>query len=106
MEQCLQSFPEHADELRPLLETALATNKVSTIQPRPEFREKAREQLYAALQGIQDYVIPVGLTVGGSNSIHFSTLKAKYKLKNTGMVRMLKMWLKKIPWLIKRSSFL
>ena len=50
VEQCLQSFPEHAGELEPLLETALATNKASSIKPRPEFRDKARAQFYSALQ--------------------------------------------------------
>ncbi len=50
VEQCLGSFPEHADALKPLLETALATKQASAIQPRPEFREKARYQFHAALQ--------------------------------------------------------
>ncbi len=50
IEQCLQSFPKHADELKPLLEMALATKQVSVIQPRSEFRDKARYQLYSALQ--------------------------------------------------------
>ncbi len=50
VEQCLQSFPEHADELEPLLETALATKKASAIQPRPEFRDRAKSQFYSALQ--------------------------------------------------------
>lgn len=48
--QCLQSFPKQADELKPLLETALATRKASAIQPRPEFRDKARYQFSSALQ--------------------------------------------------------
>ncbi len=48
--QCLQSFPRHADELKPLLETALATRKASVIQPRPEFRDRARYQFSLALQ--------------------------------------------------------
>ncbi len=50
IEQCLGSFPEHRDVLKPLLETALATKQASAIQPRPEFREKARYQFYSALQ--------------------------------------------------------
>ena len=33
IEQCLQRFPKYADELKPLLETALAARKVSAIQP-------------------------------------------------------------------------
>jgi len=53
IEQCLQSFPKHADELKPLLETALATKQVSAIQPRSEFRDKARYQFYSALQEME-----------------------------------------------------
>jgi hypothetical protein len=50
IEQCLASYPEHADELEPLLQTSLFAKKVSAIQPRPEFRERARYQLRAALE--------------------------------------------------------
>jgi len=53
IEQCLQSFPKHADELEPLLETALATKQVSAIQPRSEFRDKARYQFYSALREME-----------------------------------------------------
>ena len=53
LDQCLQSFPEHADELKSLLETALATKQASAIQPRPEFREKARAQFYSALRDME-----------------------------------------------------
>ena len=53
VEQCLQSFPKHADELKPLLETALATKKASAIQPRPEFRDRARYQFYSAVRGME-----------------------------------------------------
>ncbi len=49
VEQCLQSFPQHADKLKPLLETALATKKASAIQPRLEFRDRARAQLHLVL---------------------------------------------------------
>ncbi len=51
IEQCLLSFPKHADELKPLLETAIATKQLSAIQPRPEFRDRARYQFHSALQG-------------------------------------------------------
>ncbi len=34
IEQCLQSYPEQAAELEPLLRTALAAKRVSAIQPR------------------------------------------------------------------------
>ncbi len=53
IEQCLSSFPQHADEIKPLLETALAARQASAIQPRSEFRDKARYQFYTALQEME-----------------------------------------------------
>jgi len=53
VEQCLVSYPEQAAELEPLLETALTTKKALAIQPRPEFRDRARYQLRAALQEME-----------------------------------------------------
>ena len=50
VEQCLDSFPEHTDALKPLLETALSVKEASAIQPRSEFRDKARYQLQSVLQ--------------------------------------------------------
>ncbi len=50
IEQCLQSHPAYADELKPLLVLALAAKQVSEIQPRPEFRERARRQFDSALR--------------------------------------------------------
>ena len=50
VEQCLQSFPQYSDRLKPLLEMALAARRVSDIQPAPEFRERARQQFQSALQ--------------------------------------------------------
>lgn len=53
LEQCLRSFPEHTEALKPLLEIALDVNKVSAIQPRPEFRDKARSQFSSALDEME-----------------------------------------------------
>lgn len=53
IEECLQSYPERAAELEPLLQTAVAARKVSVIQPRPEFRAKARYQFRSALQAME-----------------------------------------------------
>jgi len=53
IEQCLRSYPEHATELEPLLQTAMATKEASAIRPRPEFRERARYQFRSALQGVK-----------------------------------------------------
>ncbi|MFH1383007.1 MAG: DUF5667 domain-containing protein [Chloroflexota bacterium] len=49
LEQCLSRFPEQSDNLRPLLETALAVQGASALQPRAEFRERARYQLHSIL---------------------------------------------------------
>ena len=53
VEQCLASYPEQADELEPLLQTALATKKALAIQPRPEFRARARYQFGSALREVK-----------------------------------------------------
>jgi hypothetical protein len=50
LEQCLESYPEHRDELEPLLEVAVVTRQALAVQPRPEFRERARYQFRQALQ--------------------------------------------------------
>ena len=50
IDQCLAHYPEQAAELRPLLEAALATREAANIQPRPEFRARARYQIRAALK--------------------------------------------------------
>ena len=50
IEQCLQSYPEQAANLKPLLQTALATRKAAAIQPRAEFKARARYQFHSALQ--------------------------------------------------------
>lgn len=50
IEACLERFPEHAGELRGLLETAVATRKAVAVEPRPEFRERAREQMAEILR--------------------------------------------------------
>ena len=53
VEQCLASYPEQADELKPLLQVAVATRMTATVQPRPDFRARARYQFHAALQEIE-----------------------------------------------------
>lgn len=52
IEQCLQGYPEQASELKPLLETALAARDASAIQPRPDFKARARYQFTSALKEI------------------------------------------------------
>ncbi len=53
VEQCLASYPEYAAELEPLLRTALVTKKAVAIEPRPEFKAKARYQFRAAIAGLE-----------------------------------------------------
>jgi len=50
IEQCLQDFPEHSEELKPLLEMAMVARQATAVEPRPEFREQARRQFQAALR--------------------------------------------------------
>ncbi len=50
VEQCLARYPQWARELEPLLQASLFARKASSIEPRPEFRERARYQMRAALQ--------------------------------------------------------
>jgi hypothetical protein len=47
---CLKSYPEQAAELEPLLQTALVARRVATIQPRADFKARARYQFRSALK--------------------------------------------------------
>ena len=50
LEQCLQSYPEQAAQLEPLLQMAQAVTKASAILPRAEFKARARYEFRSALQ--------------------------------------------------------
>ncbi len=50
IDKCLAGYPEYADELEPLLRTALDAREAAAIKPRPEFTEKASYQFQVALQ--------------------------------------------------------
>jgi hypothetical protein len=50
LEQCLQSYPEQAAQLEPLLQMAQAVIKASAILPRAEFKARARYEFRSALQ--------------------------------------------------------
>ncbi len=52
IEQCLQSYPEQAVNLKPLLQTGLAARQAVAIQPRPDFKAQARYQFHSALQEV------------------------------------------------------
>lgn len=49
IEQCLQDYPGQAGELKPLLEAVLVAGEISTIQPRPEFKARARYEFQSAI---------------------------------------------------------
>jgi hypothetical protein len=49
LEHCLRRYPQQAAELGPLLETVLAVKKASSVEPRPEFKARARYQFRSAL---------------------------------------------------------
>lgn len=50
IEECLASYPQQAEALKPLLQTAAAAKRIRTLEPSPEFRAKARYQFHRALQ--------------------------------------------------------
>jgi hypothetical protein len=50
IEACLSRYPQYASELEPLLRTAQGTLKAADIQPRPEFRDRARYQFQTAMR--------------------------------------------------------
>jgi hypothetical protein len=50
LEQCLQSYPEQAAQLEPLLQMVQAVIKASAILPRAEFKARARYEFRSALQ--------------------------------------------------------
>ncbi|MDD4876291.1 MAG: DUF5667 domain-containing protein, partial [Dehalococcoidales bacterium] len=50
VEQCLEHYPEQADNLKPLLQTVITTRDKITIQPRIEFKARARYQFHSVIQ--------------------------------------------------------
>ncbi len=49
---CLERHPDHAEELRPLLETAFQAKDAADVAPRPEFRQEASRQFQQALHDL------------------------------------------------------
>lgn len=50
LQGCLASYPQIAEELRSLLETALAARKAIDIEPDPQFKARARYEIGAAVR--------------------------------------------------------
>ena len=55
VEQCLASYPDHASELEPLLQTALFDRKASAVKPRLEFRDRATHSSSACARSGQQW---------------------------------------------------
>lgn len=58
LEQCLQLYPQHAAQLEPLLQVAIATQQATSIKPRPEYKLQSRQQLRSVLYGQKSKVQP------------------------------------------------
>jgi hypothetical protein len=50
MEACLRLYPEYAAELEPLLEVAVAAQRASSVEPRPEFKAQVTYQVRSSLR--------------------------------------------------------
>ena len=50
VEDCLNTYPQQADTLKPLLRTTMLAKNATGIEPRPEFKASARYQFRIALQ--------------------------------------------------------
>jgi hypothetical protein len=48
LQDCLDSYPQVTEELRPLLETALVARKALDIEPDPQFKARVRYKIAAA----------------------------------------------------------
>jgi hypothetical protein len=76
LEDCLRSYPEFSEELRPLLKAASQVRRVAEVQASPEFKRRGRARLVAYMRAhphrqvtyrirglIPVYRLAVGLTV-------------------------------------------
>ncbi len=53
IEKCLADFPDYAAELEPLLRTVLEARKAAAVQPRAEFRQRARYEFQTAIRDME-----------------------------------------------------
>lgn len=51
LDQCLRTYPEHADRLEPLLRTVRGMMPAAVQRPRPEFRARVKAQFLASPMG-------------------------------------------------------
>jgi hypothetical protein len=52
IEACLNIYPQYADQLKPLLQTALETRQAALVTPRAEFRQRAANEFQTALRDL------------------------------------------------------
>lgn len=50
VEECLADYPDHASALEPMLRMASRAKMATNIQPRPEFKDRARYEFQAAIR--------------------------------------------------------
>ncbi len=53
LEDCLASYPEHSEELEPLLQAMVHTRKVCAFTPSPEAKRSARQRFSAAMDQLE-----------------------------------------------------
>ena len=53
IDECLELYPDHADELRPLLVTAAGAKRAVDIKPRREFRDRAGYEFQKAIREVE-----------------------------------------------------
>jgi len=58
IEACLAEYPGYAAELEPLLRTVMDARQAAAIEPRPEFRDRARYDFQAAIRDMESVKSP------------------------------------------------
>jgi len=54
LQDCLEAYPEHAGELKPLLVTVAASREAAGVSPREDFKARARYEFYSAVAEIRE----------------------------------------------------
>lgn len=53
-QDCLEAYPEHAGDLKPLLATVAASRKAAGLSPRENFKARARYEFYSAVAEMRE----------------------------------------------------
>jgi len=53
LEDCLDNYPEHAEELQPLLRVMVDTQRIYTFRPSPTAKIAARQRFYGVIEGLE-----------------------------------------------------